>query len=113
MSHKEIHRIIRRPIFSEKSMALKEDLNQVTFEVDRNANKLEIRAAVETLLDAKVANVNTMIVRGKSKRMGRFAGRRPNWKKAIVTLVEGETVAAFDLMDQFLQGELDGAAEEE
>jgi len=113
MSHKEIHRIIRRPIFSEKSMTLKENLNQVTFEVDRNANKLEIRAAVETLLDAKVANVNTMIVRGKSKRMGRFAGRRPNWKKAIVTLVEGETVAAFDLMDQFLQGELDGAAEEE
>ena len=113
MSHKDIHSIIRRPIFSEKSMTLKEDLNQVTFEVARTANKLEILNAVETLLEAKVESVNTMIVRGKSKRMGRFAGRRSNWKKAIVTLVEGETVAAFDLMDQFLQGDVDGAGEEE
>ena len=113
MSHKDIHSIILRPRFTEKSMSLKEDLNQVTFEVARSANKLEILNAVERLLEAKVESVNTMIVRGKSKRMGRFAGRRSNWKKAIVTLVEGETVAAFDLMDQFLQGDVDGAGEEE
>ena len=113
MSHKEIHRIIKRPVFSEKSMTLKENLNQVTFEVDRDANKLEIRAAIEGLLGAKVEAVNTMIVRGKSKRMGRFSGRRANWKKAIVTLAEGASVAAFDLMDQFNEVDADGIGEEQ
>ncbi|MBM4290025.1 MAG: 50S ribosomal protein L23 [Deltaproteobacteria bacterium] len=111
MSHKEIHRIIKRPVFSEKSMTLKENLNKVTFEVDRDANKLEIREAIEALLGAKVKAVNTLIVRGKSKRMGRFSGRRSNWKKAVVTLAEGSSVAAFDLMDQFNEVDADGAGE--
>lgn len=105
---KSIYDVIRRPIISEKSMNLRETLNQVTFEVDMASNKIEIRKAVELLLEAKVAAVNTMIVRGKTKRMGRFSGKRSNWKKAIVTLLEGETIDALDLMDQFDDVELEG-----
>lgn len=108
MSHKDIHNIIRRPIVSEKSEDLRENFNQVTFEVRRDANKVEIRKAVETLLEAKVSSVNTMIVRGKSKRMGRFSGRRPNWKKAIVTLEEGETIEALDVLNQFTTDAFEG-----
>jgi large subunit ribosomal protein L23 len=87
---------------------LREELNQVSFEVRRDANKVEIQKAVESLLEAKVSSVNTMIVRGKSKRMGRFSGRRPNWKKAIVTLVEGETIEALDVLDQFTADAFEG-----
>jgi large subunit ribosomal protein L23 len=105
---KSIYEVIRRPIISEKSMNLREVLNQVTFEVDMASNKIEIRKAVELLLEAKVASVNTMIVRGKTKRMGRFSGKRSNWKKAVVTLLEGETIDALDLMDQFDDVELEG-----
>jgi large subunit ribosomal protein L23 len=108
MSHKDIYSIIRRPIISEKSISLKEDLNQVTFEVQREANKIEIRHAIENLFDAKVLSVNTMVVRGKAKRIGRFSGRRPNWKKAIVTLAEGETIEALDLVGQFPEDEFEG-----
>ena len=108
MSNKSIFNIIRRPIISEKSIALREALNQVTFEVDMNANKIEIRKAVEQLLEASVSSVNTLIVRGKVKRIGRYPGKRPNWKKAVVTLNEGETIAALDLMDQFDDFEQEG-----
>ena len=101
MSNKSIFNVIRRPIISEKSIALREALNQVTFEVDMGANKIEIRKAVEQLLEASVSSVNTLIVRGKSKRIGRYTGKRPNWKKAIVTLNEGESIEALDLIDQF------------
>jgi large subunit ribosomal protein L23 len=87
---------------------LREELNQVSFEVRRDANKVEIQKAIESLLEAKVSSVNTMIVRGKSKRMGRFSGRRPNWKKAIVTLVEGETIEALDVLDQFTADAFEG-----
>jgi len=108
MSHKEIHNIIRRPIITEKSIQCRESLNQVTFQVRSDANKIEIRNAIEKLLDTRVLSVNTMIVRGKNKRVGRFSGRRSNWKKAIVTLAEGETIEALDLMDQLLEDELEG-----
>ncbi len=108
MSNKSIFNIIRRPIISEKSIALREALNQVTFEVDMNANKIEIRKAVEQLLEAKVSSVNTLIVRGKSKRIGRYTGKRPNWKKAVVSLIEGESIEALDLMDQFDDFEQEG-----
>ena len=93
---------------AKKSVTLREELNQVSFEVRRDANKVEIQKAVESLLEAKVSSVNTMIVRGKSKRMGRFSGRRPNWKKAIVTLVEGETIEALDVLDQFTADAFEG-----
>jgi large subunit ribosomal protein L23 len=105
---KNFYSIIRRPIISEKSINLRETLNQVTFEVSRNANKIEIRRAVESLLEAKVASVNTMIVRGKVKRMGKYSGRRPNWKKAIVTLLDGESIEALDLVGQFPEDESEG-----
>ena len=105
---KNIYSVIRRPIISEKSIQLRETLNQVTFEVSRTANKFEVRRAVESLLEAKVASVNTMIVRGKVKRMGKYTGRRPNWKKAIVTLQEGETIEALDLVGQFPEDEFEG-----
>ena len=108
MSNKSIFNIIRRPIISEKSIALREALNQVTFEVDMGANKIEIRKAVEQLLEASVSSVNTLIVRGKSKRIGRYTGKRPNWKKAVVTLNEGESIEALDLMDQFDDFEQEG-----
>lgn len=108
MSNKSIFNIIRKPIISEKSISLREMLNQVTFEVDMNANKIEIRKAVEQLLEANVSAVNTLIVRGKTKRIGRYSGKRPNWKKAVVTLREGETIAALDLMDTFDDIEQEG-----
>ena len=100
MSNHGIYSVLRRPIFSEKSTTVREMLNQVTFEVRRDANKIEIRRAVEQLLNAKVEAVNTMIVRGKSRRVGRFSGRRSNWKKAVVTLADGEMIESLDLIDQ-------------
>jgi large subunit ribosomal protein L23 len=108
MSNKTIFDVIRRPVFTEKSVELREDFNQVTFEVAINANKIEIRKAVEALLEVEVSSVNTMIVRGKTKRIGRHTGKRPNWKKAIVTLAEGETIPALDLVDQFDEIEDEG-----
>jgi large subunit ribosomal protein L23 len=105
---KNLYSIIRRPIISEKSINLRETLNQVTFEVSRDANKIEIRRVVESLLEAKVASVNTMVVRGKVKRMGKYSGRRPNWKKAIVTLLDGESIEALDLVGQFPEDEFEG-----
>ena len=72
-------------------------MNKYTFKVAKNANKVEIAQAVETLFGVKVAKVNTISVKGKMKRMGRYAGFRPEWKKAIVTLAEGEkTIEFFD-----------------
>jgi large subunit ribosomal protein L23 len=94
-----IHQIIRRPVVTEKTLNLKDQLNQVVFEVSRDANKLQIRQAVESLLGAKVEDVNTLIVRGKTKRVGRSIGRRSNWKKAVVTLKAGETIAALELLN--------------
>jgi len=108
MSNHRIFEIIRRPIFTEKSVAQREDFNQVTFEVAMSANKVEIGKAVAELLEVEVEAVNTMIVRGKTKRIGRSTGKRPNWKKAIVTLAEGETIPALDLVDQFDDLEAEG-----
>jgi large subunit ribosomal protein L23 len=77
---------------TEKSMRLKDDLNMVTFEVARDANKVEIRQAVEKVFDVKVASVRTQAREGKWKRMGRFEGRRPGWKKAVVRLQPGHKI---------------------
>lgn len=82
--------VLRRPIvLTEKASTLNTKHNQVVFEVAREANKIEIRHAVETLFGVKVASVNTMLMRGKLRRMGRGHGKMQNWKKAIVTLKEG------------------------
>jgi large subunit ribosomal protein L23 len=80
--------IIRKPLISEKSTGLMEQL-KYAFQVDPRANKVEIKKAVEELFKVKVKDVNTIRVTGKIKRMGAHSGRRPNWKKAIVTLEEG------------------------
>jgi large subunit ribosomal protein L23 len=89
-------RIIRRPIaLTEKAAQLKEQ-NKVVFEVAPEANKIEIKQAVEDLFDVKVASVNTLIQRGKMKRMGRRLAQRRNWKKAIVTLEEGHDIQFFE-----------------
>jgi large subunit ribosomal protein L23 len=89
-------KIIRRPIaLTEKASRLKVDSNQVVFEVALGANKLEIKDAVERLFDVKVARVNTLVQRGKMKRMGKGLAKRRNWKKAIVTLREGSDIQLF------------------
>ena len=90
--------VIRRPVITEKSTALREDGRTLVFEVAREANKIDIARAVEKLLGSKVASVRTAMNHGKEKRQGRFAGRRPDWKKAYVRLREGEP------LPEFLQG---------
>lgn len=87
--------VIRKPIFlTEKSNTLRGH-NQVVFEVLRTANKVQIRDAVQTLFNVKVESVNTMLYRGKDRRMGRGYAKLQNWKKAIITLREGETIDFF------------------
>jgi large subunit ribosomal protein L23 len=101
--------IIKRPLLTEKSQRLREtggaaerpaegeDYSQkLVFEVVRDANKIEIRNAVQSLFKVTVTDVRTLIVRGKEKRIGRFNGRRPHWKKAIVTLKAGDTISFFE-----------------
>lgn len=89
--------IIRRPIMlTEKSTRLREKQNQVIFEVRRTANKIQIKSAIEALFKVGVVDVNTMVMRGKEKRMGRGYARLRNWKKAIVTLKEGDAIQFFD-----------------
>lgn len=87
--------VIRRPIFlTEKSNTLRAK-NQVVFEVLRGANKIQIKDAVQKLFNVKVESVNTMLYRGKDRRMGRGYAKLQNWKKAIVTLKEGENIDFF------------------
>jgi len=90
------YEIIKRPLITEKTNIQKEIANQVTFEVDRRANRIEIRQAVETAFKVKVANIQTMQVKGKVKRRGRSVGKRRDWKKAIVTLMPGERIDFFE-----------------
>lgn len=88
--------IIKRPLVTEKSNIQKETANQLTFEVDRQANRIEIRRAIEQIFNVKVASVRTMQVTGKVKRRGRTLGKRRDWKKAIVTLRPGERIDFFE-----------------
>ena len=101
--------IIKRPLLTEKSSRLRETggaadrhaegdtyAQQVVFEVARDANKLEIRGAVQALFKVTVTSVRTLVVRGKEKRLGRFSGRRPAWKKAFVTLKPGDNIEFFE-----------------
>jgi large subunit ribosomal protein L23 len=85
-------KIILQPLLTEKSSKMKEADNTVAFKVDVKANKIEIKRAVQKMFDVHVETVRTMVIRGKMKRMGRFEGKRPNWKKALVTLKQGETI---------------------
>lgn len=97
MAHELLYKIVRKPLLTEKSVVLKED-NKFCFRVAYNTNKVEIRKAIEELFNVKVKDVNTMIIHGKVKRMGRNSGRRPSWKKAIVTLQPGQKIEFFQGM---------------
>ena len=88
--------IIIRPVVTEKTSIQKEDLNQVSFEVDRRANRVEIRRAIEQIFKVRVADVKTMQVKGKVKQRGRIVGKRKDWKKAIVKLMPGERIDFFE-----------------
>ena len=88
--------IVVRPIVTEKSSLLKESGNQYVFEVQRNANKIEIRKAVEKLFKVKVISVQVLNMEGKKKRLGRFAGKKADWKKAIVKLSPKDKITVFE-----------------
>lgn len=89
--------IIKRPlVLTEKGNALREQENQYLFEVAREANKTQIRSAIETLFSVKVEKVRTLIVRGRLRRMGRGHVKMQNWKKAVVSLAEGESIDFFE-----------------
>lgn len=88
---------LRRPlVLSEKAASLKDNENKVTFEVATDATKLQIREAVQSAFKVTVLSVHTMIVRGRMRRMGRGYAKTQNWKKAIVTLKEGDKIDAFE-----------------
>ncbi len=89
---REARQVVVRPLMTEKSMRLKDERNTVTFQVVPDANKVEIRQAVEAIFNVKVSAVRTSTVEGKLKRMGRHQGRRPSWKKAMVTLAPGHKI---------------------
>ena len=90
--------VIRRPLITEKTTILREDGRTIVFEVASDANKVEIRRAIEQLLGSKVASIRTSVAHGKVKRQGRYSGRRPDWKRAYVRLRDGEK------MPDFLEG---------
>jgi large subunit ribosomal protein L23 len=94
----KIHDVIRRPLVTEKTSIQREDGRTIVFHVAADANKIQIRHAIEQLLGAKVDSIRTTIAHGKVKRQGRYAGRRPDWKKAYVKLAEGAK------MPEFLEG---------
>jgi large subunit ribosomal protein L23 len=93
---KDPRQIVLRPLVTEKATTLKDEHNQVSFQVALDANKIEVRHAVESIFKVKVTNVRTQVVFGKEKRMGRYVGRRPSWKKAVVTLGEGSKIDLFE-----------------
>jgi len=93
---KDPRKIIKRPIITERSTYLQGNGNKYVFEVDRNANKIEIAYAVKKIFDVTVLDVQTLNMKGKPKKLGVFSGRRPNWKKAIVTLKEGDYIEVFE-----------------
>jgi large subunit ribosomal protein L23 len=92
---KNLYDVVRRPLITEKTTALKETQRSLCFEVHKDASKPEIKKAVETLFGVKVQDVRVANVHGKVKRQGRYAGRRPDWKKAYVVLKQGEKMIEF------------------
>lgn len=89
---KSSYEIIKKPILTEKSTSQRKILNKVFFEVDKHANKIEIKQAIEDIFNAKVTKIAVVNIHGKKKRVGIHEGKRPDRKKAIVTLLEGETI---------------------
>lgn len=89
--------IIVAPLITEKTGIQMQSNNTYTFKVSMNANKIEIKKAIEKIFSVKVLNVNTIMMMGKPKRLGKYNGKRPDWKKAIVTLREGDRIADFEV----------------
>jgi large subunit ribosomal protein L23 len=89
---RDMFQIIKRPLLTEKCTRKKEEFNEVAFEVDRRANRSEVKTAVQTLFKVKVLRVNLMQLEGKKKRIGKKVGRTPDWKKALVRLAPGEAI---------------------
>ena len=94
----DIYKVIKAPHITEKGTREKDLYNHITFKVDRRANKVEIRRAVETLFKTNVLQVKTIRMKGKKRRMGRNMGKRPDWKKAIVKLAQGQSIEFFEGM---------------
>ena len=94
---KHIREIIIAPLISEKSTHLKMNNNSYVFRVSINANKIEIRQAIEKIFNVKVEKVNTIRQKGKIKTMGRYSGKKPDWKKAIVKLKKGDSIAELEV----------------
>ncbi len=92
----EMHAVLVRPLLTEKITGLREKTNTVGFIVHPDANRVQIKQAVESLLKVKVEKVNVLNIRGKVKRLGRFSGRRSDWKKAFVTLKKGEKLEMYE-----------------
>ena len=90
------YQVILKPLLSEKGTRLKEEGNQYLFRVAKTANKVEIKRAIEQLFKVKVLEVRTVHVRGKVKRLGRFQGRQPAWKKAFATLKAGDSIELYE-----------------
>jgi len=91
-----IYDVVRKPLVTEKSMGLKESLNKIVFEVRKDATKKGIQEAIEKIFNVKVKSVRTMNVKGKKRHLGRQQGKRPDWKKAIVTLNKGDKIEVLD-----------------
>ncbi len=92
----DLRDVVVAPIITEKSMQQMEENNAYTFQVDPAANKIEIREAIEDIFNVKVEKVNTMNYRGKRRRLGYDEGKRPDWKKAVVRLADGDSIELFE-----------------
>ena len=90
------YQVLKRPLVTEKGTKQKEQANQIVFEVDRRANKILVRNAVENIFKVKVLGVKVLNVKGKERRIGRNVGKKPDWKKAIVRIAPGETIEFFE-----------------
>ena len=102
MKNPDVRMIIQKPVVTEKSTALKESSNRYVFRVDPRANKTQIKCAIEKLFDVKVKDVRTAVYRGKRavvmNRSGRFEGYKSSWKKAYVTLADGDSIDLVDVV---------------
>ncbi len=92
----DLYAVIKRPLITEKSTIVRDEGNQYIFEVDRRANKVEVRKAIETIFKVKVLDVRTMNILGKKKRQGRTVGKKSDWKKAVVTVAPGQAIEVFE-----------------
>ena len=91
----DFYQIVKKPLITEKGTKQKDQSNQIAFEVDRGANKILVKNAIESIFKVKVLSVNIMNVKGKERRLGRNVGKKADWKKAIVRLAPGENIEFF------------------